>query len=311
MLLRVSPLAPPLTVVGMFLGAFLSPSSQATPGSEGAASLAAEPQIRPLPWLGSVCSTSSLPRVSGGWVFGCDSEGRPNRALHLLSDERVQFGAPQGAWGLSEGVVLDLHGKAAFLPGGEEMLLTPISSALHAPLVSHDQTLVFSGVQGIETMPLGGTRRTRIEESTPAPWYAPAVNDHGVFWVELHNGKEEIHWMPHQGGSSEPLAAGSKPLRHVAADGDYVAWMSDTSVFIRDLSTGLTAEQSGRFHSNQSLAISGSLVCFESLNEEDIDIFCSNGFHLQRPGHQRNPSIWKDWLVFHEGDQALLYGPIK
>ena len=91
----------------------------------------------------------------------------------------------------------------------------------------------------------------------------------------------------------------------------FKAWMSDTSVFIRDLSTGLTAEQSGRFHSNQSLAISGSLVCFESLNEEDIDIFCSNGFHLQRPGHQRNPSIWKDWLVFHEGDQALLYGPIK
>ena len=268
-------------------------------------------RARPLPWLGKVCSPTSLPRLSGGWIFGCNSSGRPTKALSVLTGDQVEFSPPQGAWGLSQGTVLDLEGKIAFTPEGEEVQLTPISSSVHAPLISSSKTLVFSGERGIETMRMGSNTRTLLAESTPAPWYPPALNNHGVFWVHLQNGKEEIHWQAHTADQPEPFATDNQPLRHVVGDGDHVAWMSDTAVYLRNLTTGATQETSGAVHSNNSLALSGDLVCYEAFADEDLDIFCNNGFHLERPGHQRSPSIWRDWLVFHEGEQALLYGPIK
>ena len=271
----------------------------------------AEPILRPLPSIGKVCSSSYLPRLSGGWVFGCDSSGHPDRAFHAPSGEQLQFSAPRGPWGISDGLLLDLQRKKAFTPGAEHVRLTPIASSVHAPLVSSGETVVFSSTQGIETMQINGQSRTLLQNSRPAPWYRPALNDHGVFWVEIHQGKEEIHWKPHSEDVPRPFAQGDQALRHVTAEGNLVAWMSDTAVFLRNLSTGTTQEYSADVHSNEALALSEGLLCYEARGDYDLDIFCNNGFHLQRPGHQRRPSLWRGWLVFHEGEQALLYGPIK
>ena len=160
-------------------------------------------------------------------------------------------------------------------------------------------------------MLIDGQSRIVLQGSNPAPWYRPALNDHGVFWVEIHEGKEEIHWKAHNEEAPRPFARGESALRHVAGEGDLVAWMSDTTVFLRNLTTGVTQEYFGEVHSNEALALSESLLCYEAVGEDDLDIFCTNGFHLQRPGNQRRPSLWGEWLVFHEGEQALLYGPIK
>ena len=286
-------------------------SPEPTTGDPSSPQTRMEASVRPLPWLGETCSTTSLPRLSGGWIFGCSSDGRPDRALQVANGEQHRFAYPEGDWGISNGVVLDLQRKTAFEPGRDGARLTPISSPLHAPLVSDGQTVVFSGERGIETMLLGGNTRTRLSDSKPAPWYPPAINDHGLFWVELHDGQEEIHWRPHNTESQERFAAGPMPLRHVVGEGDHVAWMSDSAVFLKNLSTAEFQEFPAVVHSNDSLTLSDGLVCFEALDEHDLDIFCSNGFHLKRPGDQRRPSIWRDWLVFHEGRQTLLYGPIK
>ena len=160
-------------------------------------------------------------------------------------------------------------------------------------------------------MAVGGTKRSTVEGSKPAPWYTPAISEHGVFWVELHNGKEEIWWLRSGTPQAEQLASGNEPLRHVVAHGDHVAWMGDTAIHLKNLSEAETVEFSGAVHTNDALALSEGLLCYEASSEGNIDIFCSNGLHLDRPQNQRKPRLWKRWLLFHEGQQVLLYGPIK
>ena len=51
-----------------------------------------------------------------------------------------------------------------------------------------------------------------------------------------------------------------------------------------------------------------SRLCWTRWNQ-DLDIFCTGGFHLQRAGHQSNP-MWKgDSLYFTEGDRLWVYKP--
>lgn len=291
------------------MGFLLLPTSALA--TEAPESTLVQPVVQSLPWLGETCAQGRLPTLSGGWAIGCGTAETPQRAIQLMTQARSEFSPPAGAWGISHGILLDLHSKSFFLPGEEQQRLTPVSSPIHAPLISDGESLLLSGPNGLEHMALGGNERQTIPDSNPAPWYSPAINDHGMFWVELQNGKEELWWTPHETAHPKRFIPSDKAMRHVVAEGDFVGWMSDDAVYLKNLETNHTVEIPGTVHSNDTLALSEGILCYEAGTENGLDIFCSNGLHLERPGDQRNPSLWKQWLLFHEGQHALLYGPIK
>ena len=52
----------------------------------------------------------------------------------------------------------------------------------------------------------------------------------------------------------------------------------------------------------------GSVACWEdrrALGTTGIDLWCSNGAHLERPGDQRWPTMSNGYLLWREGEQVL------
>ena len=288
----------------LVLGALLSSQSAAEEN------LPERPPL-PLPWLGEVCENGRLPALAGGWAIGCGSEPGSWRAQSLADQRRIEWPAPEGAWGLFDRGLIDLKAKTIRSFDGHDEPIHPISSPIHAPLVSDGNRLLFSGKRGLELSHIGSAQRQAIQGASPAPWFPPALHPQGVFWVQFQEGEARIWWLPEGEETARAFATEPGSQRHPISDGESIAWLGDQTLTLRNLQTGDEQVFEGAFHSNERLALSEGLLCWEALAENDIDLHCSNGLHLERDNHQRRPSLWREWLLFHEGEQALLFGPVK
>ena len=58
-------------------------------------------------------------------------------------------------------------------------------------------------------------------------------------------------------------------------------------------------------HTARRLALDGEVACWEQWTGDEVDVHCSDGVQLRRPGHQRNPSRFGRWLLVVEEGRAL------
>jgi hypothetical protein len=272
------------------------------------------PTVRSLPWLGNDCTDPRLPTLSGPWAIGCKGESTPNRAQHIQSGQQLEFPALGQHWGHGEGVLVD-HSNRLFWRIGEETRekLSPFSSKTHAPLTSDGVRLVISSQEKLEWMNLGNNQRFVVPKANPAPWYTAAISGDHIAWVQKENAQasENIWLYSIQEKRSWAAAKSDENERHVAIQGDEIAWLTDTAVHLFNIQSQAHAIFPGRVHSNENLSLSKGVVCWEALEKENIDVHCSDGLHLKRPGDQRHPSRWNEWLLVHEGNTALLVGPMS
>ena len=228
-----------------------------------------------------------------------------------MTGEREDIPIPSGPWGIWDQGILDLNGKVAHRFGGVDVTLSPVSSTPHAPLVGGTTRFLLSTPEALEVMTIGSNKRESIPRSKPAPWTTPTLYGEALFWVQIDEGISKIWWKENTEKPAQIFAEGSEHFTHVTGDKEWVAWRGDSEVFLRNWSTAQESRFGGQVHVNDRLALSNGLLCWEEWKEEDIDIHCSNGLHLEREGHQRSPSLWNGWLLFHEGRQSLLYGPLQ
>jgi len=270
-------------------------------------------ELRSLPWLGHACTDPRLPLLSGPWALGCKGATRPNRAQHIGDGRRVEFSALGETWGHGKGRIVDLSNRREFQIGDSEAPLLALSSSPHAPLSSDGERILLSSPGKLEWMQIGESERHTIPDADPAPWYAPAISDDLIAWVQLaeKGGQEDVWAFSRSEGRRFPLAEGPEHERHVVAEGEYVAWLTDNAVHLLNRKSGAHRQFEGQFNSNEGLSLSEGVLCWEGREDSGLDIFCSDGLHLERPGDQRRPSRWRDWLLFHEGEDVLLYGPLK
>ena len=244
--------------------------------------------------------------------MGCRGSARPNRAQHIITHEKIAFEPPGTSWGIGAGVIIDLSKRRVWSINEEKKPIQPISSQAHAPIATDGKHMLISSAEKLEWMEIGSKTRRTIPNARPAPWYPPAISQSTTAWVQWHPKTGEDIWTyTLHDAQPKPLAQSKAHERHVVADGNWVAWLTDDAVFLHNQETGQLQEFSGQVNSNERLSISNGIVCWEAHTEEDIDIFCSDGLHLRRKGDQRRPSRWMDWLLFHEGENTLLYGPIE
>lgn len=277
-------------------------------------SLAAKPVIRALPWLGGDCDDPRLPTLNGPWAIGCKGASTPNRAQHVETDHRIEHPPLGDNWGHGDGVFADHTKRQYWALGAEKQSkLYPFSSTAHAPLQTDGSRLVISSPGKLEWMQLGEDKRFTIPEANPAPWYAPAVSGDRIYWVQRgdQNTGEDLWAYSISENRSWPLAQSTDHERHVVAQGHFSAWLTDSSVHLLNTKSGEHRVFPGLVNSNESLGLSEGVVCWEAHTKDDIDVFCSDGLHLERPGNQRRPTRWKGWLLFHEGNATLLYGPLS
>jgi hypothetical protein len=130
-----------------------------------------------------------------------------------------------------------------------------------------------------------------------------------VAWVDVGEAwlfGEDIYVRHQDWREGAPLVRRAGSQRHVAASEGFVGWIEDAAVCVESLATGERRCVPARPGPSRRLSLWGAVACWEDYGGDDIDVVCSDGLALRRPGHQRNPSRVGPWLLFQEGNQTLL-----
>ena len=137
----------------------------------------------------------------------------------------------------------------------------------------------------------------------------PAVDGPWVAWVDMGEAwlfGEDIYVRHKDWREGAPLVRRAGSQRHVAASEGFVGWIEDAAVCVESLETGERRCVPASPGPSRRLSLWGAVACWEDYGGEDIDVVCSDGLALRRPGHQHNPSRIGPWLLFREGNQTLL-----
>ncbi len=272
----------------------------------------ARPDVRALPAVDAgACRDDRYPALAGPWVVGCSFTGRVDRAVHIGTGEVVELSAGAEAPGLGASALLTASLGLWRLPGAapvpdltrvaEGTLGPPATDGLHGAFVWPDR---------VEAFALTDRVRTRTD-AAPLPWYPAALAWPWCAWIEDGGITGEDVWARGPDGMRVPLARTARSERHVAGAGRWLAWVDEDGVYVQDTTSGerrIHAADTGFVY---GLGLWGPVACWEDratlrAGTGDIDIRCSDGVELRRPGHQRAPSRWGPWLLFREANRTVM-----
>lgn len=276
------------------LWALLGSTSDARgPGHPGAAI--------PLYDLSAPCDDRRYPQLAGPWVVGCGPGGVVDRALSLETGVLHHLPSPATAPALDDGQV--------YLPGadGGRLRLTPtavhrdetgvrLRDPLAAPPALRDDAIVVLAEDAVLVARVGDPLRRRYP-SSPQGWYPPAIAGDRVAWIEAG---ERLWWMTLDKGHPEAMPVAGPNARHVVASGPYLSWVEPDRLVQMDVRTADVQVFPVRTGFSAPPSAWGAVLCWEQWGEVDLDVRCSDGLQVQRPGHQQWPSRWEKWLLFRE-----------
>lgn len=123
----------------------------------------------------------------------------------------------------------------------------------------------------------------------------------GLAWV-THGPQDDadIWWAPSDQTPPRPLDVGPGDQHHPVAFGDWLAWVSFSDIKVWNTATGERKKLIAGTGFNSPPALGDAIACWETRAESDVDIVCSDGFELRRTGHQTNPQILGERLLFRE-----------
>jgi hypothetical protein len=274
----------------------------AGPGTPGAAT--------PLYALSEDCTDSRYPALAGAWVVGCGGDGHVDRALSLTSGRLLTLPISADAPGLSE--------SAVYVPGwgGGLVRLSESGALVEADLPSiHEVPIAPPAFDGARVALLSPGRiqaadvhdaGRRLYEVTAAGWYPPALTAGHVAWVgQSAAGDEDVWWMALPDGEPTLLSGGPGSQRHVVGQGVWLAWVEEDAVVLLNTETDTRQRIPARTGFSAPLTLWEGVVCWEEW-AADIDIICSDGLTVERPGHQQWPSRFGPWLLFREAERVWL-----
>ena len=266
------------------------------------ATVAPEVALVGVPWVSGPCADPRLPALAGEWLVGCGAL-RADRAQNLRTGERVTLRHAVEQVALGPGVVYGAPGLWVLDEGG--VLQGQVLKMREGVLATDGETAVASTRDDLQVGALADNRREHLLPA-PAPWYRPAVAGGHVAWVS----RGEDIWYRGPGEQPRALADSAGAERHVALSSAHVAWVADDAVVLMALPDGPLMRLPADAHTARGLSLDGDVVCWEQWNGVDVDVACSDGVAIQRPGHQRNPSRFGPWLtVVEEGHALLLHLP--
>ncbi len=248
----------------------------------------------PLHDLPYSCIDPRYPVFIQEWVVSCAANNKIGRALSLQTGEVVQFSATEMQVGFGDDIFL---GKAGSYDFAQKKVLKKarIVSDLIAPPTAFKETVAYLGEEFV-AFRVG--RQSFTHKTSPDGWYPPAISNDWVGWVE----NEHIHaW---HSSSAEPAIQLGKG-RHIKGTEKGFFWYTDTAIKFWNPTT--LEQWSIPARVVDRISVFADLVCWSQWGEKDIDIHCSDGFVLQREGHQLWPSVEQDWLLFQENGKPMVY----
>jgi hypothetical protein len=129
----------------------------------------------------------------------------------------------------------------------------------------------------------------------------------GTVWVsDGQRDDADLWWRPGNIGQPRPLDSGPGDQHHPINSGAWLAWVSRGQIELWNTvtETRKTLPVHTGFYSAPT--IDGGVLCWESRGPQDIDIICSDGLNVSRPGHQTHPLRWHDALFFREAGRLMV-----
>lgn len=167
----------------------------------------------------------------------------------------------------------------------------------------------------VELFSLTGGVRTRTS-ARPLPQQPLAVGGGEGLWVEHDPHTREDIWYRDARADARPLARREIAQRLPVAGGRWRGWAEPDAVLLDDQITGerrrypsLATAQKIEVKASSigflnSLSLWQQVLCWEERVPKagglDIDLRCSDGLHLDRPGNQSAPARFGPWLLFEE-----------
>lgn len=254
--------------------------------------LAADPERASLPWLGGSCRDARYPALAGEWAVGCFG-GEVNRAFHVETGQQVELERAVESPGLADGVLVGPTGRWVLPASAPSDTPNPLDAI--APFATDGDRIAVATAEGVVVLE---DNRVHRVEAAPAPWRAPAVGIDFIAWVE---GEDDIRLLVDGSERSQAWAEG----RHVAADGEHIAWIEDERVCVQKRHQMKRCVWTDA-HTARGLALDEGVACWEAWNGRDVDIACSDGFAIEGPGHQRGPSLAEGRLLYRDGKDVRL-----
>ena len=258
------------------------------------------------------CEDSRYPALAGPWILWC-SHGLVDRVRSLETGEDFPLPMAHRSPGIGPNRV--------YIPGQHGGL---IHLAPEGPIIDEDITYIHQNIvspgtvsgdwvavlttDSLQAFPIR-QRARRTFSVQPAEWYPPALSPPFVAWVENGDSNgEDIYWIDveeeHMG---QILSGGIGNQRHVVASNGHFAWVEPDGLVIFNIAT----EEHIRFSTvtgfNAAPTLWENIACWEERADTHIDIQCSNGLLIDRPGHQLHPSLYAEWLIFREGDHLFVH----
>ncbi|MCB9764526.1 MAG: hypothetical protein H6739_32425 [Alphaproteobacteria bacterium] len=267
--------------------------------------------VRALSGVSLPCGDPRYPKLAGLWAVGCSGAG-VDRAEHLLDHSRFALTGPALSPGVAEGRLYAPtrdHGLWVLPEPAPDHDVHHMPDAGLAPPGFDGQRAAVSTEGQVEVFALSENTRQRYI-ADPAPWYPPALAGPWVAWVDLRDRAltgEDLWLLAPGAREAEPWVRAPGDQRHVAGGGDrWMGWIDDDAVTIEDLERRERRRHPTDAHTSRGLTMWGPVACWEVWDDGDIDLACSDGLRVDRPGHQRSPSRYGPWLLFQEGAQTLL-----
>ena len=301
--------------------------------------------VRPVPVLQAHrCADDRYPALAGEWVVGCVGDDQVNVAVSLVSGRVVTLKDPVFAPALGDGWLwatgrpsggweLPVAARGGF--DGEEPIMVPHHGVAPAAVTRAGATrlAVVPYETHIDLIDLAKHVWPRWD-ARPLPGESVAVGVGWAAWTErdvqgdtgenvwlvqtalaktdlLSNGLSWAKTELLSNGLPAVVAGGAGDQHGVVGGGSSLWWVDGDEVVHLDLKT---AEQRRfpaftGFEAGLAVADDGSVSCWEDRRGLDtplgIDIRCSDGTVLDRPGDQRWPSLGGGWLIWREGEQIL------
>lgn len=262
---------------------------------------------RQVPSADRACFDPRFPTLSGPWIVACEG-GKVARALPIGGGEERTldpvmespgvgaagvYGQSQGGWRSQDW---------AWRPG------KPAPVRAVSPLGVGPEQVVVLTADAVVRMPWDAGER-RALPAAPASWYAPAVSEHAVVWVDRRDAAWtglDVLRLSEDGQSAQVLARAPGDQVHVAASEHWVAWIEEHFVVVQDLRSGERRRYPSDTHTATGLSLWGPVACWEHWNGQDVDAVCSDGLIADGPGHQRAPSRYQSWMLYQDGERAMV-----
>ncbi len=271
------------------------------------------------------CSDRRFPKLAGPWIVWCnastgevdratalDLPGRPTRELQApVRDPSVAPGwlyrpsLEPRLWRL-------IAGEGALAPESPSGRLQETDGGR---VVTDGVTAAWLNRESVEVWKLGEATR-QVYPAHPVAGSAPALGGGTVAWVERTDDETQIWGLV--GGKPAAIAAPEGGARLVVGSGAWLAWVERGQVVLYAPESGERRQHAAVTGFDHPPSLDGAVACWEDRHGVreageageggggDIEIRCSDGLELRRPGHQRQPSRFGPWLLFREGDSLFL-----